>query len=256
MTEPLPLIPLVEPAVARLAALAPLDAAAKSALAAAVRKWRNVPARRELLIEGREIAEPLLMVKGWAARIRELADGRRQILSFLLPGDVIGLCDHERPLANSTVATITEVGVCTAPKRGISPALDEAYSLSHAFEEAYLIAQITRLGQLNAYERLADLLLELLERLEIAGLASGGTFTLPMTQEMLADALGLTPVHMNRTIQAMRRDNSIILKNRSLTIVDPDLLNRQMGRIPIHVSAMRIVPSPIAASSGHGPDER
>jgi CRP-like cAMP-binding protein len=226
-----------EPAMVRLAALGTLDEPARLLLADNVRRRSVIPARRELFVEGSEIKHPLLILSGWAARVRELADGRRQIISFLLPGDLVGLCGHTRPLATSTVMAVSDVAVCPAPCFGSSPALDRIYALSGALAEAYLLGHVTRLGQLNAYERLGDFLLELLERLQLAGLAADGSFTLPMTQEMLADTLGITSVHINRTIQSMRRDKSIVLNSRKLTINDPDGWSQLLGRVRPQVSA-------------------
>lgn len=225
------------PVIARLSRLSRLDAPALDALSLSVMRPRLVQPRRELLSEGEEIREQLLILDGWAARVRQLADGRRQIIHLLLPGDFVGLCSHDRPLAASTVVALTSVEVCVAPEPSCSPALARAVALSRAHEEAYLLAQITRLGRLNAYERIGDLLLELLERLEAAGRAAHGRFVLPLTQEVLADTLGLTSVHVDRTIQTMRRDGEIIWKGRSLVIANPAALGRQVGRAPVRVTA-------------------
>jgi CRP-like cAMP-binding protein len=162
--------------------------------------------------------------------VRQLADGRRQILNFLLPGDLIGVCDQAHPVATTTAAALTNVHLCALPQKP-PPALHAAYIASRALEHSYLLAQITRLGRMSAHERMADLMLELLERLELAGHAGNGRFLLPITQEVLADALGLTPVHVNRTLQAMRRDREITLKGREFTIISPSGLARSIGRI-------------------------
>jgi CRP-like cAMP-binding protein len=137
-----------EPAVVRLAALGTFDESARLLLADYVRRRSVIPARRELLVEGSEIKQPRLILSGWAARVRELADGRRQIVSFLLPGDLVGLCGHNRPLATSTVMARSEVAVCPAPYFCSSPGLDKIYAVSGALAEAYLLAHVTRLGWL------------------------------------------------------------------------------------------------------------
>lgn len=225
------------PAVRRLDALSPLDADALDALALATERARTVQQRRELLTEGAEIAETLLVLDGWGARVRHLPDGRRQIMNFVLPGDLIGLCDQDRPVASSTVTALTPMLVCPAPPRGTARALDRAYAMSRALEEAHLLAQITRLGRMSAHERIADLTLELNERLEMAGLAEGGRFTIPLTQEVLADALGLTPVHVNRMLQQARRARELSWTGRELRLHDPQALREQVGRPPVRVTA-------------------
>jgi CRP-like cAMP-binding protein len=233
----LQLRPEVSPAVTRLSALAPLDAGALAALECSIAASVTDRPRSELLTEGREIPMPLLIVEGWAARMRILSDGRRQFLSFLLPGELIGMCQHDHPLAVSTVVAITPVKTCRAPDRAHHPALREAYAVSGALEEAYLLAQITRLGRLSALERLSDVMLELRERLGLCGLVRGGTFEMPLTQEMLADVLGLTAVHVNRMVQEARRQGWLEWRAKRVTIRDPQALAVKVGRAPVRVQA-------------------
>jgi CRP-like cAMP-binding protein len=239
-------------AIRRLSTLTGLDQPALAALQAAVRRRRSVGPRFELLHEGRSIRERLLILRGWAARMRVLEDGRRQIMSFLLPGDLVGNCRHPCPVAVSVVATLTDVEFCAAPDAERLPCLAEAYAISGAMEEAYLLAQITRLGRLNAEERLTDLLLELLERLERCGLASHQSFDFPLTQEVLADMTGLTPVHVNRMIQLLRRQGAITLKGGRLTIAGAEMLARRIGRSPAIVTDR----PPSRPGREHAGDER
>jgi len=224
------------PAMRRLFALNPaLDEAAVAALRVAMTRTRTVRPHRELMTEGRDIVEMLLVLDGWAARVRQLADGRRQIMNFILPGDLIGLCDYDYPVASSTIVAITAVTVCAAPDRSVSPSLERAYAISRATDEAHLMAQITRLGRLNAHERIADLLLELLERLSVVGLAAGGCFQMPLTQEVVADALGLTSVHVNRMLQLARRAGELVWSGRDLMLTAPDELSGAIGRNAVQV---------------------
>jgi CRP-like cAMP-binding protein len=225
------------PAVARLSALAPLDPDAIVALECSIAASVTDRARSELLTEGREIPAALLVIEGWAARVRILADGRRQFLSFLLPGELVGMSRHERPLAASTVVAITPLRTCRAPAADHYPALARAYAICHALDEAYLLAQITRLGRLSALERLGDLMLELLERLALSGQVRNGAFDMPLTQEMLADVLGLTPVHVNRMVQQARRQDWFEWRARRVTITNPSALAATVGRAPIRVQA-------------------
>ena len=224
-------------AVMRLAALTPLDDAALAALSVAIQRPRSFRMRRDIVSEGHEIVETFIILSGWAARVRILEDGRRQIIGFLLPGDLIGFCDHDRPLALSTVIPITDVDVCVAPKASVSSTLARAYALSRAHDEKHLLAQITRLGRLNALERIADFLLEVLDRLSCAGIAHDGRFVMPLTQEIIADVLGLTSVHVNRMLQMLRRDDYVIWKGRELVLPNPAALARSIGRTRIRVAA-------------------
>ncbi len=232
-----PLPQAVSPAVTRLSALTRLDPDAIQALEGSIAASVTDRPRAELLTEGREIPAALLVVEGWAARVRILADGRRQFLSFLLPGELIGMCQHARPVAVSTVVAITPLRTCRAPDGSHYPALAHAYAISSAFEDAYLLAQITRLGRLSALERLADIMLELRERLALAGQVRNGAFELPLTQEMLADVLGLTPVHVNRMVQQARREGWLEWRARRVTVKDIAALAARLGRSPVRVQA-------------------
>lgn len=236
MSAPAYSFALEPPPIHRLAALAPLTDTDLAVLRDVVDTARLFSPRRELLSERCPIAGPMMIVSGWAARVRILMDGRRQFLSFLLPGDLIGVCHHRQPLAVSTVVALTDVAASPLPV-GVSQQLDEAYRMSGALEDAYLLCQITRLGRLNAQERIGDLLLELHERLTLAGLAAGGSFEVPLTQEMLADATGLTAVHVNRMLQLLRRLSDVVWKGSRVMLPDPKALARKVCRAPIRVSA-------------------
>lgn len=228
----------LSPAVTRLAALMPLDTVALDALHQATQVPRRLRAHQELLAEGREIRETLLLLRGWAAHVCLLRDGRRQILHLLLPGDLIGSYEHERPLAVTSVVALSDVEVCAAPDRDLSPALGDAYALSRGLEQAHLLAQITRLGRMNAQERIVDLSLELFDRLALAGLVSHNSYAMPLTQEGLGDVLGLTSVHVNRMLQVLRKEGDLVWSGRELKLPNPERLRQTMGRPPVRVSAL------------------
>lgn len=226
------------PLYVRLSRMAELSQTELEAIETAERDYRRWPARREIVGEGEPVAERRAILSGWACRQRILSDGRRQIISFLFPGDLIGLCRHRDPVAETTILAVTEVVTCALPEpRGGESGLADAYALSAAFEEHYLLAQITRLGRLSAPERLADWLLETQERLALAGVARGDELPLPLTQEFLADTLGLTSVHVNRTLQAMRRDGLLASRSGTIVLVDrkrlEDLVDHRPARVPI-----------------------
>ena len=221
--------------VRRLSSLAALDAAACDLLDAAAAGAYPLRPRQELLSEGRAVDTPLILLDGWAARVRVLVDGRRQIVSLLLPGDVIGVSELLDPVSTSTIIALTAVRVCSAPPRGASPALDLAYAVGRAHDEAYLLAQVTRLGRMNAQERIIDLLLELYERLGLAGLVRDCGFDVPLTQETMSDALGLTPVHVNRMLQAARKAEELTWTGKRITLADPARSASELGRVPLRV---------------------
>ena len=222
------------PAFRRLAALAPLDRQADAALSGALMRMRSIRPGQELMAYGAPVSGPLIILSGWAVRSRILADGRRQIMSFILPGDLIGNCRQRCPLSVSSIVALGSLTLCPGP--AAIPALDQVYAVSHALDEAYLLAQITRLGRLSAEERLIDLMLELYDRLSLSGLAADDGFTWPLTQSALADALGLTPVHVNRTLQQLRGRGDVTLRSGHLQLTDPHQLAKRVGHITARVT--------------------
>jgi CRP-like cAMP-binding protein len=159
--------------------------------------------------------------EGWACRYRLLSDGRRQITALYLPGDY---CDPQWVLggvSSQPVVAITNVRALRLPCRIPSRA---DFDGQHAFWKA-LAGMIERqtnwlvsLGRMTALERIAHLLLELFDRMRQAGLAYGQQCAMPLTQIEIADMTGLTPVHVNRTLQSLRARELIELQSKWLRI--------------------------------------
>ena len=194
------------------------------------RRERRV-AGEEIVAEGEHASRPQFIVSGWACRQRVLADGRRQIFSILLPGDGIGFSRSQRAeLASvhalTAVETVDAGPVLSAVQTGRAPGVARALAAIEPLEQMLLLDQMVRLGRQTAYERVAHLLLELQRRLEIAGLGDSQRFPLPLTQEILADALGLSMVHINRTLQQLRREGLIELRSGVAILLERDFLTR------------------------------
>jgi CRP-like cAMP-binding protein len=227
-------------AVARLSALAALTQGERAMIEESEQRSWIVGKHREILREGRPVIQPAILLSGWAARTRNFRDGRRQILSFLLPGDLLGHCRHRDPLAATTVGAVTNCVLAPAPDPLGDPGeggLAAAYATSSAIEDYYLFRQIARLGRLSAQERLADWMLETHDRCALAGLASAFRFPMPITQEVLADVLGLTSVHVNRTLQIMRKSGLIEMNDRTICLADPRRLAALADYSPMRVAA-------------------
>ncbi len=176
-------------------------------------------------------AKPMMarvVLSGWACQQRMLGDGRRQIISLLLPGDVIGGLEPLDLRADHSVVALTQVITvdATALVKAIAsgdPAyrgLARAARLLALGETALMRDQIVRLGRQTAYERMVHFLLELHARLKAAGLATPDTFALPLTQEVLADVLGLSVVHTNRVMQQVRHDGLLETRSGQVKILD------------------------------------
>jgi CRP-like cAMP-binding protein len=216
----------------RLQRLSLLKDAEIAALEAAEHEVRWWPVRREIVAEGARMREQRAVMSGWACRQHVLLDGRRQILCFLLPGDLIGIGGLGASDSFWSIVAITAVATCRVPIAEAGSSLAEAYALSDALEQHHLLAHIIRLGQMDARERLADWLLETRDRLALVGLATVDRIPFPLTQEMLADALGITSVHVNRTLSAMRRDGLVEKSDGSIVLLDPHRLQQLVDYKP------------------------
>ena len=167
--------------------------------------------------------------EGWAASIVMLSDGSRQILSFLLPGDIVSaaLFFDVRPYC--LVEAITDVRYCGIKRSGFRAALfkhpDLFEQLLKAWTEETLRADqlIVDLGRRTADERIARLILNLAARLAERGMVRSETMEMdfPLRQHHIADATGLTPVHVSKVLTEFRRSGLINISDRSLTILDP-----------------------------------
>ena len=220
----------VEPVLRKLAALASLSESERSLVVGLAAHRQEFRAGSEIQGEGLRRTRPRLIVSGWACRSRNLSDGRRQILMFLLPGDGIGVCSEASPreqagtTAITTVNTVDAQPVADAIAHDECPGLKSAHAAVCALEEASLLNHIVRLGRQTAYERTAHLFLELHWRLRLSGLTDGDRFAMPLTQEVLADALGLSVVHVNRTLQQLRRDQLLEIRSGYVELLRPDSL--------------------------------
>lgn len=192
----------------------------------ALSPMREVAARRELIREGDTPRSASLILEGWACRYKALPDGRRQIVDFLVPGDLCHFNPHlQRPMDHA-IAAITALKVAEIPYEDIEqvtnrhPGITKALWWDEMVNMSIQREWTLNVGQRTAYERIAHLLCELFLRLEMVGRTAGKSCEFPLTQLDIADATGLTAVHVNRTLQELRRDALIELQSRTLTIPD------------------------------------
>ena len=215
------------PAVAsKLEAFTRLSADDRAALQEIARNFRFIDARRDVIAEGDRPRYVHLVLDGWACRYKQLPDGKRQIVAIFVPGDfcdvnvyILKQMDHSiGAITRLKVAMITpeEMNALTAERPRITQALWWHELVTAAVQREWTL----NLGQRSAYERLAHLLLELYLRLQTVGRARDGRCDFPLTQNDLADATGLTAVHVNRMLQELRRDGLIELERKQLQILD------------------------------------
>lgn len=172
-----------------------------------------------------------LLSRGWASRCKELEDGSRQITDLLIPGDLCDLSALGRGPMDRVVA-ITSVKVTLLDRSKLLAAMAAHPKLAAAIlslaldEQSILRVWLVCLGQQDRTEHLAHLLCELHYRLRRAHLVGDHSFELPLTQEELADTLGMTSVHTNRVLQRMRKDGLISLASRHMEILEPQRLRK------------------------------
>jgi CRP-like cAMP-binding protein len=234
--------------VRRLSHLADLSPRDRALIESIAQHTEEVPAGTELIREGEALNSPRLLMAGWACRFRTLPDGRRQIFEFILPGDIYGLCLRPRAIALTTSLALTPVVIADAAALGTAitteaqshPGLTQACYTTASLDEAYLLNQLMRVGRQTAYERTAHFILEIHERLSLVGLAGETTVAIPLTQEIMADALGLSIVHLNRTLQQLRRNQLIEFKGGLVRLLEPDRLREIANfRVPRVTVAIR-----------------
>lgn len=216
-TKPVPteLNRLREFGLRALSRCGPLGQEDEKAVRAALADTQSLPGGHELIAEGEPLNRSCLLLEGWAVRQRVLSDGRRQIISFVLPGDGFGLCVRPDGVALQSTLALTPITMAPMPllnqrlQAGPKNALRDAAWDMISLEECFLVNQVMRLGRQSAFERLIHLLLEFHDRLEAKGAVENGSFVMPFTQEVLSDALGLSTVHTNRVLQQLRRERLI-----------------------------------------------
>jgi len=235
------------------AALTPEDVAA---VLDACSEVRDVPAGVDLIVEGAEPEKVHAVISGFACRYKTLADGGRQIMAWLIPGDfcdlhvaVLGVMDHAiRTLAPSRVAFIDPEAV---PRlTSTSPTLSRALWWATLVDEGVLREWLANMGRRSAERQVAHLFCELLERYHSIGMAADDAVDLPLTQAELADTAGLSTVHVNRVLQHLRERELISWSSGCLRILDAEALRAYAGFDPNYLHLDRAPPAAPLAEAG------
>src|SRR5665213_928301 len=170
------------------------------------------------------------VLSGWAFRYKMLDDGRRQILNYALPADMVGLQGALMREMEHSVEALTPLVLCVFPRAKLWDLYNRFPSLSFdvtwlaAREEQLIDENLLSLGRRTALERTAYLLLHLFVRAEEAGLTKNGTIQFPFTQQHLADTLGMSLVHTNKTLKRLFASNAIRWKDRMFEMIDRSAL--------------------------------
>jgi CRP-like cAMP-binding protein len=215
----------------------------------------TIPPRRDLIRQGDAPRSLYLILEGWACHYRALEDSRKQIVDFAIPGDLCDLNLFILDRMDHSIGAITRLKVAEIGREVLHRVLANSPNITIALWWQELVSKsihrewIVNVGQRSAGERIAHLFCEMFLRLKSVGLTNGSSCDFPPTQQDIADATGLTSVHVNRTIQDLRRQGLIILDRQRLTIPDwpalqaagqfnPDYLHhRRLHRHPREDSA-------------------
>jgi CRP-like cAMP-binding protein len=198
----------------------------KQALEKIAQPTRRLGPREDVVRDGDRPRHVNVVLEGWACRYKQLEDGRRQVISIFLPGD---LCDPHvfvlRKMDHSlgTLTSVVLAEISEAAIREISvqfPRVAEALWWEMLVTSAIQREWTVSLGQRLATERLGHLFCELFLRLRAVGMTSDTSCEFPITQADLGDAMGLSTVHINRTLKELRAEGLIRLRGRQLTIPD------------------------------------
>ncbi len=212
--------------VKKLGAFIELTAEEKAYLVEIQSKRIKVQPGQELLHEGGSDQNVFILQSGWANSYKDLPDGGRQIINFPVPGDCIGLRnvllkkgDHSfSALTNATVSFVNASRMLQLIDE--QPRLRSAFLWSAARDESMVVDRLVSIGRRGAIQRTAHFFIELNERLTLVGLATDTQFHWPLNQSVLADALGLSAIHVNRVLRQLRERNLMTVRSSNVTIHD------------------------------------
>lgn len=213
--------------VRKLEAFSPLSPGDEQALHdLALKRPRNCEARSDIISEGEDPKTVYLILEGWACRYKTLEDGRRQVLSLFVPGDLCDLHVYILEKMDHSIATLTPVRVALINPDELNEVTDAHPRVTRAlWWESLVTAAIQRewlvsAGQRSSLEALAHLLCESYFRLRLVGLENDMTCPFPLTQADMADALGVTQPHISRTLSELHETGVVTLKRRRLIVHD------------------------------------
>jgi CRP-like cAMP-binding protein len=205
------------------------DRAAILALPATVKEFA---ADQDIVCEGTQPSQCCLLVEGFLCRYKMTPDGKRQIISFHVPGDIPDLQSLHIDVMDHSLATMVASKVALIPHEAVrklthgQPRIADAFWRDTLIDASIFREWIVNVASRDAYNRIAHLLCEIFMKLQAVGIVSGNSFTLPLTQTEIGDATGLSTVHVNRSIMRLRGDGLITLERNVCTIPDLGRLER------------------------------
>lgn len=215
-------------------------------------KSNQISANTVIVSAGDPCVYTYLVQSGWCMIYKLLPDGSLQILSYAIPGDFLDLFGVVLNRSEHSIQAITDSRICPIREEQILelfrnyPRLALTICWFGARDQILLREQIARIGRQSAYNRISHLILELHDRLHTVGLADNDSFIFPVTQEMLADTLGLTPVHVNRTLKKLRNNGLMDISDQRVHILDKHRLMEETRFDPSYLEDA-VVPDDITS---------
>lgn len=208
-------------------------------------RYKVIPARQNVVWDGDRPAYATVLLDGLMCRYTAMPDGRRQILSFLLPGDFCDLSALIEDQMDHAVASLATCMVAAVEHNALEHVIDTHPSIRHALwretlrDAAIYRAWLASVGRRSAYERLAHLFCEIALRLDSVGLKRTDGYVFEATQNDIGDALGLSVVHVNRTLQQLRDDELFTFRGSTFAIHDWPRLQEIAGFSPEYLQLGR-----------------
>lgn len=209
---------------------------------------RPVEARRTIIREGEKLEHSTLLLDGIMCRYKDLSNGQRQVTELHVPGDFADMHSFTLKRLDHNVQTLTDCVIGLAPHDRIQrlteshPRLARLYWFSTNLDAAIHREWEVSLGKRSAAERTAALICEMHVRLGLVGLADPDGYRFPLTQNEMAECLGITPIHLNRTLKELREAELVELKNRYVSLLD---LERLRATADFDESYLYLNPDPL-----------
>ena len=217
---------MITPHLRKLKKRTDLSSDEERAIRHMIAEVRTIPADNVLIRAGKELNSSILLLDGWMARSKDMATGERQVTELHITGDFPDLHGFTLKRLDHDVVTLSECTIGIVPHERLleitsdHPHLARVYWFSTNVHAAITRELALSLGQRSAISRMAHLFCELYMRLDVVGRTKGNRYEVPLTQRELSECLGLTVVHVNRTLQELRRKGLVEFENRHLTILD------------------------------------
>lgn len=233
---------MIEKLLMKLSARDEVSAEEEAALREVVGEPVDVRSDRTVIRVGQELNESTLLLEGLMCRYKDLADGGRQISELNVAGDFVDLHSFTLKRLDHNIMTLTPCRIAPAPHEKLKriteqfPHLTRLLWFSTNLDAAIHREWMLSLGRRSAVERTAHLFCELFIRFEIVGMTEGNRYRLPITQTDLAECLGLTAVHVNRTLKVLREQGLVEFRSRTVIIHDMDGLKRIAEFSPTYLS--------------------